>query len=79
MFFPLRHLTPRLVYVFLGVYNALVDFLRDLHSEGVTSEGEHVVIAVVNEKDIAGQDFFFREYQSALHSISKCIKKRGRG
>ena len=52
---------PRPVYVFLGVYNALVDFLRDLHSEGVTSEGEHVVIAVVNEKDIAGQDFFLRE------------------
>ena len=58
------------MYVFLGVYNALVEFLRDLDSEGVTSAGEHVVIAVVNEKSISKQDFFLREYRWLLCFVS---------
>jgi hypothetical protein len=53
------------VYLFLGNYNSLIDFLRDLNAAGVTSEGQHVVIAVCGDKDspedMSTQDVFLRK------------------
>lgn len=38
------------VYVFLGVYNSLIEFLRAVQQAGLTSRGDYVVIAAVNDK-----------------------------
>lgn len=34
------------VYVFLGDYHALIDFVRSMHDKPETNTGEYVVIAV---------------------------------
>ncbi|XP_041362492.1 guanylate cyclase 32E-like [Gigantopelta aegis] len=57
------------VYVYLGHYEALIEFVRALSELGLTDTGKYVVVAVDDREEISNQDRYFAKLSELRNDV----------